>query len=71
MSKRDLEGRIVVVFGAGSSGQGLSNGEAAALAYAEAGAIVVAVDRDRGEADRVVKGITAAGGQSLGIDGAL
>ena len=30
-----LDGRVVVVVGAGSSGAGLSNGEAAALAYAK------------------------------------
>ena len=67
MSQRELEGRIVVVFGAGSSGEGLSNGEAAALAYAEAGAIVATIDRDATEADRVAKAITAAGGTSLSI----
>jgi NAD(P)-dependent dehydrogenase (short-subunit alcohol dehydrogenase family) len=67
MSERELSGRVVVVFGAGSSGPGLSNGEAAALAYAEAGAIVAVVDRDRAEADRVAREITRAGGGALAV----
>lgn len=67
MSGQELAGRIVIVFGAGSSGAGLSNGEAAALAYAEAGAVVAAVDRDAAEADRVAKEIVAAGGSSLAV----
>ena len=67
MNERELDGRIVVVFGAGSSGAGISNGEAAALAYAEAGAIVAAIDRDETEADRVAKQIVAAGGRSLPV----
>jgi len=56
-----LAGRLVVVVGAGSSGSGLSNGEAAAIAYAEAGASVVAVDRDLAEAHRVARGVAEAG----------
>jgi NAD(P)-dependent dehydrogenase (short-subunit alcohol dehydrogenase family) len=62
-----LEGRIVVVFGAGSSGPGLSNGEAAALAYAQAGAVVATVDRIQAEAGRVAGRITAGGGQALAV----
>lgn len=64
---RELEGRVAVVFGAGSAGRGLSNGEAAALAYADAGAVVAAVDRDAGEAARVVAAITGAGGAALAV----
>ncbi|MFJ9785648.1 SDR family NAD(P)-dependent oxidoreductase [Amycolatopsis sp. NPDC101161] len=67
MNERELAGRIVVVFGAGSSGTGISNGEAAALAYAEAGATVAAVDRDPTEADRVAKEIITAGGTALPV----
>ncbi|MFD5827886.1 SDR family NAD(P)-dependent oxidoreductase [Lentzea sp. NPDC060358] len=67
MGERELDGRVVVVFGAGSSGRGLSNGEAAALAYARAGAVVVAVDRDAAEARRVAKEITADGGVALAV----
>jgi NAD(P)-dependent dehydrogenase (short-subunit alcohol dehydrogenase family) len=50
----ELDGRVVIVFGAGSSGSGVSNGEAAAIAYARAGATVAAVDRSADEARRVV-----------------
>lgn len=64
---RELEGRVAVVFGAGSAGRGLSNGEAAALAYADAGAVVAAVDRDAGEAARVAAAITGAGGTALAV----
>jgi NAD(P)-dependent dehydrogenase (short-subunit alcohol dehydrogenase family) len=67
VNERELAGRIVVVFGAGSSGTGISNGEAAALAYAEAGATVAAVDRDPTEADRVAKEIITAGGTALPV----
>lgn len=40
-----LKDKVALVFGAGSSGPGWSNGKAAAVAYAREGAIVVAVDR--------------------------
>lgn len=67
MVERELEGRVVVVFGAGSSGTGLSNGEAAALAYAAAGAVVATVDRDAAEADRVARAIVDGGGRALPV----
>ncbi|GAA1902458.1 SDR family NAD(P)-dependent oxidoreductase [Lapillicoccus jejuensis] len=63
----DLSGRVVLVVGAGSSGAGLSNGEAAALAYADAGAAVVALDRDPDEAQRVADEVVARGGESLAV----
>lgn len=63
----DLTGRVVLVVGAGSSGAGLSNGEAAALAYAEAGATVVALDQDAGEAQRVAAEVAARGGEALAV----
>jgi NAD(P)-dependent dehydrogenase (short-subunit alcohol dehydrogenase family) len=40
-----LAGRVVLVVGAGSSATGWSNGRCAAIAYARAGAHVVAIDR--------------------------
>ena len=40
-----LQGKVALVFGAGSSGAGWSNGKAAAVAYAREGAIVVAIDQ--------------------------
>jgi NAD(P)-dependent dehydrogenase (short-subunit alcohol dehydrogenase family) len=63
----ELSGRVAVVFGAGSSGAGLSNGEAAARAYAAAGALVAVVDLVADEADRVAKKITATGGTALAV----
>ncbi len=62
-----LSGSVVLVFGAGSSGAGLSNGEAAALTYARAGARVACVDRDGAEAERVTKAIEAEGGTALAV----
>lgn len=67
MNARDLEGKVVLVFGAGSSGAGMSNGEAAALAYGAAGAAVAAIDLNTSEADRVAKEIVAAGGTAISI----
>ncbi|MEV7132169.1 SDR family NAD(P)-dependent oxidoreductase [Arthrobacter sp. NPDC093128] len=67
MIERELEGKIVLVFGAGSSGTGMSNGEAAALAYAAAGAAVAAIDMNTDEADRVSEEIVAAGGTGISI----
>jgi NAD(P)-dependent dehydrogenase (short-subunit alcohol dehydrogenase family) len=67
VTEGELAGRVVVVFGAGSSGAGLSNGEAAALAYARAGAAVAAVDRDGSQARRVAKAIAAEGGTSIAV----
>jgi NAD(P)-dependent dehydrogenase (short-subunit alcohol dehydrogenase family) len=67
MTDRELEGRVAVVFGAGSSGQALSNGEAAALAYARAGAVVACVDRVSDQAERVAEEIRDAGGCALAL----
>ena len=55
------------MIGAGSSGAALSNGEAAALAYARAGAAVAAVDRSAGEARRVAERIGGAGGTGFAV----
>lgn len=63
-----LVGAIAVVFGAGSSGNILSNGQAAALAYALAGAIVVAVDLYRERAEATATLVKAAGGHALAIE---
>ena len=60
----ELTGRVALVFGAGSSGAAISNGEAAARAYARAGAIVAAIDRDGAEARRVAEAI---GGDAVAI----
>ncbi|MEH3033529.1 MAG: SDR family NAD(P)-dependent oxidoreductase [Aeromicrobium erythreum] len=67
MSAR-LDGRVVLVAGAGSSGDGLSNGEAAARTYGAAGATVVAMDRDGTESERVAKVVEAEGGTSYAVE---
>ena len=66
-SNFNLAGRTAIVFGAGSSGDGLSNGEAAARAYGLAGAMVAVVDRNASEAERVAKEITVAGGLAIAV----
>ena len=63
-----LAGATAVVFGAGSSGDILSNGQAAALAYALAGAAVVAVDLYRERAEATARLVGAAGGLALAIE---
>ncbi|MDL5154442.1 SDR family NAD(P)-dependent oxidoreductase [Actinomycetospora termitidis] len=63
----DLQGRVAVVFGAGSSGSAMSNGRAAALTYARAGAAVVAVDRDAGQADLTAELVVEDGGRAIGV----
>jgi NAD(P)-dependent dehydrogenase (short-subunit alcohol dehydrogenase family) len=62
-----LAGRIAIVFGAGSSGRATSNGEAAVLAYARAGAAVACVDVDDAEATRVAAEVHALGGTAVPV----
>lgn len=62
-----LTDAVVLVFGAGSSGAGLSNGEAAAMTYGRAGALVACIDREPDEAERVAKAVEAAGGHGLAV----
>lgn len=63
----DLSGRVVLVCGAGSSGDGTSNGEAAVLAYAAAGAAVGVLDVRPAEAERVAAAVLAAGGTAVPV----
>jgi NAD(P)-dependent dehydrogenase (short-subunit alcohol dehydrogenase family) len=60
-----LAGRVALVFGAGSSGDALSNGRAAAIAYAREGAAVAAIDISLSSAEDTAKIITAEGGIAL------
>jgi NAD(P)-dependent dehydrogenase (short-subunit alcohol dehydrogenase family) len=58
MNKR-FQDKVVAVFGAGSSGDGWSNGKAAAVLYARAGARVFAIDiraEAAAETDKVIRG---------------
>jgi NAD(P)-dependent dehydrogenase (short-subunit alcohol dehydrogenase family) len=58
-----LQDRVVLVFGAGSVGEGWGNGKAASVAYAREGAIVVAVDRELAAAESTAALVTELGGR--------
>jgi NAD(P)-dependent dehydrogenase (short-subunit alcohol dehydrogenase family) len=60
-----LKDKVAIVFGGGCGDAGLSNGAAAALAYAREGASVVVVDVDAAAALRTAERIRAAGAQAL------
>jgi NAD(P)-dependent dehydrogenase (short-subunit alcohol dehydrogenase family) len=62
-----LKDKVALVFGAGSSGPGWSNGKAAAVAYAREGARVVAIDRVEHAACETVKSIEAEHHQALAV----
>jgi NAD(P)-dependent dehydrogenase (short-subunit alcohol dehydrogenase family) len=62
-----LQDKVALVFGAGSSGPGWSNGKAAAVAYAREGARVVAVDRVEEAARATAERIHADHHQALAV----
>ena len=62
-----LRDKTAIVFGAGSSGPGWSNGKAAAVAYAREGARVACVDLERAAAEETAAIIESAGGTALAI----
>ncbi len=62
-----LDGRIALVFGAGSSGPGWGNGKAAAVLYAREGAVVAAVDRNLAAAAETVGIIAGEGHQAFAL----
>ena len=57
-----LKDRVALVFGAGCVGPGWGNGNAASVAYAEAGAIVACVDRDLAAAEATAALVAERGG---------
>ena len=57
-----LAGKVALVFGAGSSGPGWSNGKACAVVYAREGARVMAVDIDEQAASETCRLIRDEGG---------
>jgi NAD(P)-dependent dehydrogenase (short-subunit alcohol dehydrogenase family) len=62
-----LAGRIVIVVGAGSIGEGWGNGKASAVAYARAGASVVCADYHLARAAETVGLIEAEGGTAVAV----
>lgn len=66
MGKR-LEGKVVAVFGAGSSGDGWSNGKAAAVLYAREGAQVCAIDMRNEAAAETATLILNEGGNAISV----
>ena len=62
-----LQDKVALVFGAGSSGPGWSNGKAAAVAYARQGARVVAIDRVKEAAQETADFIKAENHQALAV----
>jgi len=64
---RKLQDKVALVFGAGSIGPGWGNGKAAAMAYARAGARVVAVDLNAEAAAQTCELIAAEGLEALAV----
>jgi NAD(P)-dependent dehydrogenase (short-subunit alcohol dehydrogenase family) len=64
-----LAGRAALVLGAGSSGVGWSNGQAISVAYARAGARVVAFDHVTKRAEETRDFILSEGGRCLALTG--
>jgi NAD(P)-dependent dehydrogenase (short-subunit alcohol dehydrogenase family) len=64
-----LEGKVAIVTGGGSAGDGIGNGRAAAILLARAGASIVVVDRDFGLATRTVEMIAEEGGSAVPLAG--
>jgi len=60
-------GKIILITGAGSVGPGWGNGRAAAVAFAEEGALVIGVDRDLTAMNETAERIAASGGRFEGL----
>lgn len=63
MSNGQFSGRVALVLGAGSCGEGWGNGKACAVAYAREGAYVIAVDLSADAARETVDIIVSEGGK--------
>ena len=59
--KRSLAGKVAIVTGAGSLGDGIGNGRASAILLAEDGCNVICIDRDGALAERTAQMIKAEG----------
>jgi NAD(P)-dependent dehydrogenase (short-subunit alcohol dehydrogenase family) len=59
-----LEGKVAIVTGGGTAGDGIGNGRATSILLARAGTRVLVVDRQLGLAGRTVEMIEEAGGEA-------
>jgi NAD(P)-dependent dehydrogenase (short-subunit alcohol dehydrogenase family) len=66
MAKR-LDGKIALVLGAGTAGEGWGNGKATAVLYAREGARVAAVDVDLAAAEKTAALIREEGGEAIAL----
>ena len=62
--KKRLENKAIIVVGAGTTGEGVGNGKAAAIQFAREGAKVLCVDRDESAADITANIIRDEGGRA-------
>ena len=61
-----LAGKIAVIVGAGQSpGEGIGNGRATVLRFAQEGAKILAVDRDLASAEETAELATKSGGECV------
>ena len=67
VGRNRLAGKVVLVFGAGSVGEGWGNGKATSVAYAREGATVIAVDREKSAADATAAIIHTLGGKARSL----
>lgn len=62
-----MQGKVVLVFGAGAVGDGWGNGKAAAVAYAREGGRVACVDIDPAAAEATAAIIAEEGGEAMAL----
>ena len=62
-----LQGRVAIVYGAGSVGEGWGNGKASAVAYARAGAKVACIDMNEAAAQATAAIINGEGGDAIAV----
>ena len=63
-----LQGKVAMITGAGSVGAGWGNGRAAAVLFAQEGALVFGVDRDPASMEETAERIREAGGRFATVE---